>query len=195
MMTSAGNLDWLQNIFAGDSHEEIIRGALDRDASKLVFLPYLQGERAPFDDPFARGAFIGLSAQTAKTDLWRAVLEGMIFAYRHTLSALAPQFPETLTLIGGGARNRHLNQLFADIMGLPIQLPPAAEQAGLYGALRSVEVALGSASDYQLPLASGTDILQPDTGLREHYDGKYQHFLAAYLALKPLFRQLAAASP
>ena len=150
MMTSAGNLDWLQSIFASDSHDEIIKQALDRERSNLVFLPYLHGERAPFNDPFARGAFIGISAQTGKADLWRAVLEGMIFAYRHTLTALSPQLPDKLTLIGGGARNYHLNQLFADIIGLPIHQPPDAEHAGLHGAVRAVEVSLGLAPDYQL---------------------------------------------
>ena len=191
MMTSAGNLDWLQGIFDSISYDEIIRQALDREPSNLVFLPYLHGERAPFNDPFARGAFIGISAQTAKADLCRAALEGMIFAYRHTLTALSPQLPDKLTLIGGGARNYQLNQLFADIIGLPIHQPPNAEHAGLHGAVRAVEVSLGLATDYQLPPAAGTQIMQPNMLHRDHYDRKYEDFLAAYQALKPLFRQLA----
>ncbi len=191
MMTSAGNLDWLQGIFASETHDEIIQQALDHAPSNLVFLPYLHGERAPFNDPFARGAFIGISRQTVKADIWRAVLEGMVFAYRHTLSALSPQLPDMLTLIGGGARNKRLNQLFADIIGLPIYLPPDAEHAGLHGAVRAVEVTLGLATDYKLPSAAGTQIMQPNTQYRDLYDRKYQDFMAAYQALKPLFRQLA----
>ena len=191
MMTSAGNLEWLQSIFASDTHDEIIQQALDNAPSNLVYLPYLHGERAPFNDPFARGAFIGISAQPARADLCRAVLEGMIFAYRHTLTALSPQFPDMLTLIGGGARNIHLNQLFADIIGLPIHQPPNAEHAGLHGAVRAVEVSLGLATDYLLPPAAGTQIMQPNMLHRDHYDRKYEDFLAAYQALKPVFRQLA----
>ena len=143
MMTSAGNLNWLHDLFATDSYDEIIETALASQPDNLISLPYLNGERAPFNDPFARGAFIGISSGTAKAALYRAVLEGMIFAYCHTLSALSPQLPDALTLIGGGARNIHLNQLFADIIAVPVHLPPDAENAGLHGAVRAAEVSPG----------------------------------------------------
>ena len=191
MMTSAGNLDWLQGIFSSHSHDDIIAAALARTPSDLIFLPYLHGERAPFNDPFARGAFIGIAGGTEKADLWRALLEGIIFAYRHTLSALASPLPGKLTLIGGGARNAGLNRLFADIIGLPVHLPPAAENAGLHGALRAVEAALGIAKDYAITPASNTQILQPSPRNQDLYRRKYQHFLDAYQALKPTFKRLA----
>lgn len=191
MMTSAGNLDWLQSIFSERSHQEIIHEALARQPGNLLFLPYLHGERAPFDDPFARGAYVGIAASTTKADLWRALLEGLAFAYRHTLSALLPQPPESLTLIGGGARNTALNQLFADIIGLPAHLPLDAENAGLHGALRAVKVFTGFSDNYAINPAPQSQILRPDRRHHELYQRKYQHFLAAYQALKPLFQQLA----
>ena len=191
MMTSAGNLDWLQGIFSSHNHDDIIAAALARTPSDLIFLPYLHGERAPFNDPLARGAFIGISGRTEKADLWRALLEGIIFAYRHTLSALASPLPAKLTLIGGGARNAGLNQLFADIICLPVHLPPAAENAGLHGALRAVEVTLGIRQDYAISPASDTRILQPSPRHQDHFRRKYQVFLDAYQALKPLFQQMA----
>ncbi len=191
MMTSAGNLDWLQSIFSERSHQEIIQEALAGQPTNLLFLPYLHGERAPFDDPFARGAYVGISASTTKADLWRALLEGLVFAYRHTLSALSPQPPDKLTLIGGGARNTALNQLFADIIDLPVHLPPDPENAGLHGALRAVEVAIGASDSYAIDLSPQTQILQPNRRHHKHYRRMYRHFLAAYQALKPLFQQLA----
>ncbi len=191
MMTSAGNLSWLRDIFASDSYDDIITRAVNSEPARLIFLPYLNGERAPFDDPFARGAFIGISSGTDRAALYRAVLEGLVFAYRHTLSALTPQLPASLTLIGGGARNDNLNQLFADIIGLPVISPPAAENAGLHGALRAAQVALGQRDDYAIPPAPDARAWQPDPRYREHYARNYQHYLAAYQALKPLFRQLA----
>ena len=191
MMTSAGNLDWLQGIFDNFSHDAIIETALAREPGNLLFLPYLHGERAPFNDPFARGAFIGISANTEKADLWRALLEGIVFAYRHTLSALMLELPDKLTLIGGGARNAELNQLFADIIDVPAHLPPDAENAGLHGALRAVEVVLGLQDTYAIAPSPETVILQSNSRFRELYDRKYRHFLAAYQALKPLFQQLA----
>ncbi|MCY4465296.1 MAG: FGGY family carbohydrate kinase [Chloroflexi bacterium] len=190
MMTGAGNLSWLRDLFESEDYAKIIAQAVACQPGKLVFLPYLQGERAPFNDPLARGAFVGLAADTGRPQLYRAVLEGMIFAYRHTLSALSPQLPAQLTLIGGGARNDSLNQLFADILGLPVHLPPDAENAGLQGALRAAQVAQGTASSFAIAPAPQTRILQPQTQHNQHYAQQYQHYLAAYQALKPLFAQM-----
>lgn len=192
MMTSAGNLDWLQGIFEDHSHDEIITAALARPPSELLFLPYLHGERAPFNDPLARGAFIGIAGATEKADLWRAVLEGIVFAYRHTLSALMSPPPSQLTLIGGGARNAAFNQLFADAIGLRVQLPPAAENAGIYGALRAVAVRRGFQREYAIPPPAATRMLQPNPRHHARLARKYQHFREAYRALKPLFQRLAA---
>lgn len=191
MMTSAGNLSWLRDLFDSDDYAEIIAQAAACQPGKLVFLPYLQGERAPFNDPLARGAFVGIAADTGRPQLYRAVLEGIIFAYRHTLSALSPQLPAHLTLIGGGARNDSLNQLFADILGVPVHLPPDAENAGLQGALRAAQVAGGTVNSFAIAPASQTRILQPQTQHNQHYAQQYQHFLGAYRALKPLFAQMA----
>lgn len=191
MMTSAGNLSWLRDVFDSADYAELIAQAAACQPGKLVFLPYLQGERAPFNDPLARGAFVGIAADTGRPQLARAVLEGMIFAYRHTLSALSPQLPAHLTLIGGGARDDNLNQLFADILGLPVHLPPAAENAGLQGALRAAQVAQGSAQDFAIAPAAQSRILQPQTQHNQHYAQQYQHYLAAYQALKALFAQMA----
>ena len=199
MMTSAANLDWLMDLFAADNHDAFIAEALAAAPSSLLFLPYLQGERAPFNDPLARGAFIGLSRLSDRAELARALLEGLVFAYRHTLSALSPQPPQSLTLIGGGARNALLNQLFADILGLPVRIPPEAEQAGLYGALRAAQVVLGHNDDYSIPPAPGTIILAPKLQHAARHDWQYENYLAAYQALRPLFpapgRGLTASEP
>ena len=190
MMTSAGNLRWLHDLFADDSYDEIIARGLACPPGKLVFLPYLQGERAPFNDPLARGAFVGMAADTGRPQMYRAVLEGMVYAYRHTLSALSPQPPGHLTLIGGGARNDSLNQLFADIVGVPAHLPPDAEHAGLHGALRAAMVARGEADSYAIAPSPDTRILTPRTGHESHYARGYARYLAAYQALKPIFAEM-----
>ncbi|MCY4147171.1 MAG: FGGY family carbohydrate kinase [Chloroflexi bacterium] len=191
MMTSAGNLSWLRDVFDSSDYDDIIAQGVSCPPGKLVFLPYLQGERAPFNDPLARGAFVGIAADTGRPQLVRAVLEGIIFAYRHTLSALSPQLPTHLTLIGGGARSDSLNQLFADILGLPVHLPPDVEHAGLQGAWQAAQVARGTASSFVISPASPPRILQPQTQHHPHYERQFQHYLAAYQALKPLFAQMA----
>lgn len=191
MMTSAGNLDWVRELFDADGFDELISTALDSEPTNLIYLPYLNGERAPFSDPFARGTFIGLTQQTRKAEVYRAVLEGVIFAYKHTLSALLPQAPEQLTIIGGGARSVVWCHLFADILQVPVHLSGDAENSGLFGALRAVEVKLGLAEDYRLTSTSETRILTPSTEQVDFYDAKYDLFLKAYQALKPIFQDMA----
>ncbi|NOG48491.1 MAG: hypothetical protein HND48_02860 [Chloroflexi bacterium] len=71
----------------------------------MTFLPYLNGERAPFVDPLARAAFIGISPSVGRADLIRAVLEGVVFGYRHVLDALMAEPLERLILTGGATRS------------------------------------------------------------------------------------------
>lgn len=191
MMTSAGNLDWVRDLFDADDHENVIKMGLDGKLTHLIYLPYLNGERAPFSDPFARGTFIGLTQQSTKADVYRAVLEGVIFAYKHTLSALSPQPPAHLTIIGGGAQSVTWCQLFADILGIPVHIRADAENAGLLGALRSVEVKLGLAKDYDLGANENTQILPPMTNHADVYAAKYDLFLKSYRALKPIFEDMS----
>src|SRR5260221_4503213 len=75
------------------------RGAGATD-SRYSLSPYLGGERAPFSDPFARAAFIGMS-RTAERAEYRAALEGVACAYAHALDALLPERPKSFVLTGG----------------------------------------------------------------------------------------------
>ncbi|MCA9909698.1 MAG: hypothetical protein KC519_13670, partial [Anaerolineae bacterium] len=60
LLTAGGNLDWIKGVLTAESHTDLIDAALARPPSDLIYLPYLNGERSPMNDPFARGAFIGL---------------------------------------------------------------------------------------------------------------------------------------
>jgi xylulokinase len=66
----------------------------------MLYLPYLSGERSPFSDPLARGAFIGIAKTTDKAALYRAVLEGVVYAYRNALQALLATPVTGLTMTG-----------------------------------------------------------------------------------------------
>lgn len=189
LLTAGGNLDWVRDLFGVDDYDEPIAEALARPISNLLYLPYLNGERTPFTDPSARGAFIGLGPASDRADLYRAVLEGVVYAYRHALDALLPTPPASLTLTGGGTRSVGWCQLFADILGIPIGIAADAENVGVRGALLSAQVVAGVQPNYApadfFPLAA---TLEPDADLRARYDAKYTLFRAAYPALKPLFK-------
>lgn len=190
LLTAGGNLTWIRDVFAAD-YDPLVAAALERPPTNLIYLPYLNGERAPFVDPLARGALIGLDARTTQGDMVRAVLEGVAYAYRHALTALTATFPARITLIGGGARSDVWSQLFADVLGLDVFVPANPETVGLYGAVLAAEVERGSRADYAVSFTQGA-MFTPDAARHTHYTRHYETFRAAYPALKTLFHQLAA---
>jgi xylulokinase len=192
LLTAGGNLDWAISLFERSDYDAAIRTALDQPAGNLIYLPYLNGERSPFHDPLARGAFIGLHSRHTEPDLLRAVLEGIAFAYHHALETLIPDLPTQIMLTGGGTRSGAWCQLFADVLKLPVLVSKDAENVGVRGAVLSAQVARGERENYAppdfFPIAA---TYQPDKTLANHYDRLYQHFRAAYTALKDVFQGLS----
>jgi len=192
LLTAGGNLDWVRALFEVESHADLIGEALGRPPSGLLYLPYLNGERFPFSDPFARGAFIGLSANHRRADLCRAVLEGVVYAYRHAIDILGEQ-PAALTLTGGGTRSRGWSQLVADVTGLHVSLVNDPANVGLRGAVLAARVARGELAGYALADEPG-EFLHPDITHHAHYARQYVLFRHAYPALKSLFAEMARSS-
>lgn len=182
LLTAGGNLDWWLEILEGSGHEEVIARALVRSPTSLIYLPYLNGERSPFSDPYARAAFVGLSAQHTRDDLARALLEGVAFAYRHALETLCHPAPRALSLTGGGTRSAAMCRLLADVLGIPVSTLADATHTGLKGALLA---------------ARGEDGIEPATlqtfrpgNTTSLYTQKYALFRETYPALRNLFRAL-----
>lgn len=192
LLTAAGNFDWARTLFQAESHAAMIDVALAQPPSRLLYLPYLNGERSPFSDPFARGAFIGLEARHTQPDLARAVLEGVAFAYRHALDSLISAPVTHLVLTGGGTRSPGWCQMIADITGVEVSIAPDAAHVGLRGAVLAARFTRGDCSGFGLPAAVIAPVLRPDAALRAHYDRLYRHFRAAYPALKALYADMAA---
>ena len=83
ILSAASCLSWIAAT-TGAADEAALIGeieAADRLDSKLLFLPYLSGERTPHNDPEATGVFVGLSHESDRAALGRAVLEGVAFAF------------------------------------------------------------------------------------------------------------------
>jgi xylulokinase len=193
LLTAGGNLDWVKGLFSADSHAAMIDAATEAAPTNLLYLPYLNGERSPFSDPFARGAFIGLNSAHTQHDLTRAVLEGVAFAYRHALDSLISIPVNRLILTGGGTRSMAWNQLLADIIGVEIALADDAGNVGLRGALLAAQVGRGERTGYGLDFLPVSATLQPATANAALYARKYGWFREAYPALKGLFGQMATA--
>lgn len=147
---SAGlSLQWFRNNFCSEVCAEAERLGVDPyevmtaeaakspvGANRLIYLPYLMGERSPLLDEQARGAFVGLSAMHTRGDLIRAVMEGVTYSQRQCLDILREMgaAPETVTACGGGARSAFWRQMLADALGCNIATSKLALEGPALGA-------------------------------------------------------------
>lgn len=101
----------------------------------LIFLPYLRGERTPHMDPWARGAFVGLTDEHSAIDLARSMMEGVTFALRDCLETFKKNGVNinSLRISGGGAKSMLWRQMQADILNLPV-ISVSTEEGSAYGA-------------------------------------------------------------
>ncbi len=202
MMLAGGNLEWaLKEISAcndtANGFSIIGKSAAGREpgAGGVVFLPYLSGERAPFRDPDARGAFIGISKETKREDIYRSVMEGVAFAMRSIQQCTGHDIPENkhLVLVGGGAKSDIWPQIFSDIFGCKVLVLEDALDVGLLGSFMLAGKALGWFTDYSLPPDVQRVRMQyePDQYRQKKYDTLYSIFTGFYPLLKQSFSSLA----
>lgn len=160
----------------------------------LIFLPYLMGERTPHLDPKARGAFIGLSAVHGKTDMIRAVMEGVAYSLLdcfHVIRGLGLSVNE-VRAAGGGARSRLWRQILADVFCEPVKTV-SAEGGTARGAaiLAGAGVGVyGSVSDGCAKTIRVGDALRPNPALSGEYQKNYHLFASLYPLLRETFHRL-----
>jgi xylulokinase len=201
MLTAGMSLQWYRNQLAeleraaakkkkADVYDILMdqAGKTPPGAEGLFFLPYLMGERSPHKDPFARGAFVGLSFRHTKGHLVRAIVEGVTFALRDSLEIMKGLGAkiEQVRLIAGGAKSPFWRQMVADVFGQAVVIPSNTEGAAM-GAAILAGVGAGVFGDFVetteriLPIASSVD---PDPKQHEQYNEVYSHFVKLYPALK-----------
>ena len=165
-------------------------------ANRLIYLPYLMGERSPLLDSSARGAFIGLSAMHTRKDLLRAVMEGVVYSQRQNLDVLRGMnvAPQTMLACGGGAKSPFWRQMMADVFGMPVQTLENAEGPAL-GAAILAGVAAGLYTDIPTAcqrLVKAREPQLPHTARSAAYEPYYQLYRNLYPALKDSYATLAA---
>ncbi|GAB4536718.1 MAG: xylulokinase [Anaerolineae bacterium] len=162
----------------------------------VIFLPYMMGERSPIWHTNARGVFFGLSLDTPRAALIRAILEGTAFALQHNVKT-AQQAGVTLNEIrsvGGGTRSSLWNQIKADVLGLPILLPQVSVGAA-FGSAVLVGMGLGLYPDVRRTLHEMVQPgarYEPDPDNHALYQELYQVFRSIYESLREDFDRAAA---
>jgi len=187
------SLRWLRDTFApGVPYDELTAEAANVPATSdgMLWAPYLFGERTPHLDPEARAAFVGITASHTRAHFVRAVLEGVAFSLRDTLSLFAElKIPVAqIRLGGGGARGPLWRQIQADVYGQPVELL-AAEEGGAFGAALLAGVGVGAWPSVQAACAETVHIaesIKPKNTAA--MDAAYTRFRRVYPALREIGR-------
>jgi len=175
-----------------DAYELLMREAesVPAGSNGLLFLPYLQGERTPHLDAYARGGWIGLNASHDRRHLVRAVLEGVAFSLKDCFSIIREQgLPmEQLRATGGGAKSPLWRQIIADVLGVELVTTNATEGPA-FGAALLAGVASGI-YDSILQACETTihvvERIEPQPAVERDYAQAYETYRALYPALKPI---------
>ncbi len=190
MLSATDSLNWFARV-VGQSPSELTSALGDtlQAPGKVRFLPYLSGERTPHNDAEIRGGFTGLSAETTREDLTRAILEGVAFGLRDSFDALAATDArmERIIAIGGGSASRYWVRLISTVLGVPLQLPVSGELGAALGAARLGMIAAGGGAPEQV--IASPDIhseLRPDATQGAAFQEAYQAFRAAYPGLRDI---------
>ncbi|WP_080840194.1 FGGY-family carbohydrate kinase [Cohnella massiliensis] len=199
-MASSGSLvKWYAKEFLQDESPDLF-ARLDRDAQRvapgsdgLIILPYFLGEKTPIFDPEARGVMFGLSLAHKREHIFRAILESVIYGFRHHIEIIREKGfePTAIRATNGGAKSRFWCQIAADALNADIRSYPshpgsalgvaflAGKTAGVY---RSWEQIAGFLTEYR--------DFRPRKDDAAIYDKSYAIYRKLYEQLKPSFRQV-----
>jgi xylulokinase len=164
--------------------------------SYLLALPYLYGERTPHNDPLARAAVVGMTYSTTRADIVQAILEGVAFSLADGLDVLSAGSarPQSVALIGGGARSAFWAKLIASILDLSLVRHEASDRGPAYGAARLARLAVTNEDADQVVVPPPIrDVTAPDPALRESYRPRIDAFRTLYKALKPVWPSVSGA--
>jgi xylulokinase len=156
----------------------------------LLFLPYLQGERTPHLDAYARGGWIGLTASHDRRHLVRSVLEGVAFSLKDCFAIIAEQglTLEQVRATGGGAKSRLWRQIIADVLDVEL-VTTSAQEGPAFGAALLAGVASGVYGSIQEACEATVRVVERTVPTPENarvYAKLYDEFRALYPALKPI---------
>ncbi|HEK2095205.1 TPA: xylulokinase [Proteus mirabilis] len=192
ILSAASCLDWVCQLTGisdvGAMFKEVEQHAYSD--SSLLFLPYLSGERTPYNNADAKGVFWGLTHQHQRADLCRAVLEGVSFALRQGIEVAdkAGQHADNITLIGGGARSEYWRQLLADITGKTLDYRQGGDVGPALGAARLAQLAINPAHLSQIILSQPKLETRHVPNLEKHkaYQDKYNAFKKLYTLIETM---------
>jgi xylulokinase len=159
-----------------------------RGSDGVIFLPWLRGEHTPVDDRSARGGFVNVSARNGLPQMTRAVLEGVALNGRWLLTAVEgfakKPFP-SIRILGGGAQSDLWCQIYADVLGIPVERVADPMFAQLRGAAMLAMIGMGETTlDEAAALVPVSDRFIPEPGSGDVYDPLFAQFTGIFKSLR-----------
>lgn len=198
MLSAAGSLQWYRDTLAkGMPFDDLVMEAeaVPAGSEGLQFLPYLSGERTPYPDPLARGAFIGLTIRHTRGHMTRAVLEGVAFGLKDSFTLIQNAGLESIRQIrasGGGTKGALWRQILATVLESELVTVNTTEGAA-FGAALLAGVGAGAWPD--VPTACRQTIkitgeTKPEAANTQVYAKSYALYRELYPALKSSFARM-----
>jgi xylulokinase len=192
MATSGSLIKWFQKTMGGGVSLALLdeeAGAVAPGAGGVICLPYFLGEKTPINDPEATGAFVGLQLTQSRGHLFRAVLEGIAFGFRHHLEVFADRGhrPQRARVTDGGSSSRVWTQITADVLGMPLE-KVTLRSGSAFAAAFCAGMGVGAFKDWGDidRFVAVDEVIEPrSTGV---YDRAYERYRALYPALKEVLQ-------
>ena len=155
-----------------------------------IFLPYMNGERAPVWDTDARGVFFGINGKATQRELSYATVEGVAFSIYHIYECMGKPHAEAITVAGGAGKDRISNLIKASLFDIPVKVCKESDTSAL-GALITAAVGNGLYPDIRSAVAAVSEIsdtVYPDRELTPILRARFEIYKGLYPALKDSFK-------
>lgn len=188
-------LKWLKNQILGfedfDTMTEAAE-AVPAGSEGMLFLPYLNGERTPHNDPEARAVYLGMTLRHTRAHMIRSTMEGIVYSMKESYAIFQSLGIKAKCMIaaGGGANSRLFCQIQADMYQCPVYTNQGKEQAGI-GAAMTAAAGSGYFRNYEEACDSmvhlSSQVTEPVSANVRRYEEEFQRFKEIYHANKRLF--------
>lgn len=188
--TGGAAIKWFRDNFGDGMSYDELNGLIDNTPGDILVLPHFAGAANPYMDSFSKAAFVGVTLETTKSDLYKAIMEGVTYEMLINLNHLkkAGISPKKLYATGGGANSEVWLQMKANILGVPVTALDAPE-VGTVGTIMLTGVAVGAFSDIRSAakiMVKEKKTFYPDAELNKQHMEIYKRYEKLYNAVRPL---------
>ena len=195
LAAAASNEWWMKNILESADYDKEQAEFFKLGENDVYFLPYLMGERTPYNYPAARASFFGMVIETSRADMTGAVLEGVAFSLRDSLEIVRKNGVEinSIRINGGGAKSRLWCEIIANVLNVEVN-KIHSEEGPAFGA--AILAAVGCEKYKTVEQACAkliklSSTVKPNQLLLEKYNKKYEIYHGLYPVLEESFEKMA----